>query len=138
MTETILNISSFAHVISNGNKPTGALFVDADSLIKFQKTDSLDTLLAANRIVYVTPEVFNDAVTKGLSSSNSAVVTSAQKIDQWIQSGAASGLVNKDPVDQLGPLLPKPTLAKNLFWQMWLTLEGRLIQLLFLMIIFWH
>jgi hypothetical protein len=74
---------------SNGN--SGVLLVDATALINFDRIGSLDTLLAADRTVVITPEVRIEAVNNGLTSSNPAVFASAQRIASWIELHASLG-----------------------------------------------
>jgi len=101
----ILHITAFPVIVPPAGTRTGALFIDSDSLIKLQKTDGLNALLAANRLIYITREVLDDAVTKGLGSSNPTVVASAQIIDRWIQDNVALGNVTTQPVDPTRSLI---------------------------------
>jgi hypothetical protein len=90
---------AYPNVVVGNQSPSAVLFVDSDVLIKFQKVGALDDLLAANRTIIITPEVFNDAVTKALTSSNQDVVVSALAIGSWIDQHAT--VVASDPNRQL-------------------------------------
>ncbi|HSQ20084.1 MAG TPA: hypothetical protein VLR92_06880, partial [Blastocatellia bacterium] len=68
-----------------GDSASGALLLDSNILINFDRIGSLDTLLAAHRTILITPEVFREVVTNGLASSNPNVVASASRISSWIQ-----------------------------------------------------
>jgi hypothetical protein len=75
---------AFPDVVVANQSPSAVLFVDSDVLIKFQKVGALDALLTANRTIYITPEVFNDAVTKAVANANPAVVASGLALGAWI------------------------------------------------------
>jgi hypothetical protein len=57
---------------------SAVLLLDSDVLIKYEAVGALDALLAANRAIIVTPEVYNDAVTKALASPKPCLVASGK------------------------------------------------------------
>ncbi|HXQ72606.1 MAG TPA: hypothetical protein VN844_19070 [Pyrinomonadaceae bacterium] len=56
------SITVFQGVVVSRDGSPGLLFPDNTALINFDRLGSLDTLLAANRIVFITPEVEFEAV----------------------------------------------------------------------------
>jgi Ca2+-binding RTX toxin-like protein len=93
MAEFITN--AFRTVVNNTNDRSQLLFVDSTALINFDRIGRLDTLLAADRTVVVTPEVYREAVANGLASSNPVAFSSAQRIDSWLTLHSSLGDVLK-------------------------------------------
>jgi hypothetical protein len=86
------DVSTFAFrdLVTSGDR-SRFLFVDSSALINFDKIGKLDTLLDANRIVVITPEVRQEAAVDGLTSTNPGAPESASRIGLWIQSQEALG-----------------------------------------------
>jgi hypothetical protein len=96
---TEITTGAFPQTVVSGNSGSGVLFVDSVALINFDRIGNLDTLLAADRTVIVTPEVLKEAVSDGLASNNPAVFASAQRIGSWVQLHSSLGDVKVDASD---------------------------------------
>lgn len=97
-----IQTQAFPGIVSGGNRPSKALFVDSTALINFDRVGgvgALDTLLAANRNVIITKEVEREVVIDALASSNPFVNASGQRIRAWIDSH--QDRVQVAPVDPL-------------------------------------
>jgi hypothetical protein len=98
------NITVFGGVVLRVNEAPGLLFVDSTALINFDRiggTAGLDTLLASNRTVVITPEVRKEAVEDGFAAGKTA---SAQRILSWIDLHSALGDVQAEPINPNRPL----------------------------------
>ncbi len=88
-----LKTAAFAGLVRSRGTASADLFVDTNILINFDRIGKLDAILAANRLIVITPEVRREAVDDALASGNPAVVASALRIDQWIESNKTAGRV---------------------------------------------
>src|SRR5436190_2279028 len=93
---TSYSTSAFPEIVVGTQSSSAVLLLDSDVIIKFDSIGSLPTLLATNRTIIITPEVFNEVVTRALANPNPAVQASGQRIASWIsQSGI--GVQQSDP-----------------------------------------
>ncbi len=90
---TDIRTAAYPQTVVGGNSGSGVLFANSVALINFDRIGNLDTLLAANRTVIVTPEVMKEAVTNALTSNNPVVFASAQRMNSWIQLHSSLGEV---------------------------------------------
>jgi hypothetical protein len=81
---------AYRNLVTSGDR-SRILYVDSVTLINFDRIGKLDTLLDANRIVVITPEVRQEAALDGLTSTNPGAPESASRIGLWIQSQEALG-----------------------------------------------
>jgi hypothetical protein len=98
------SITVFQGVVVSHNGSPGLLFPDNTALLNFDRLGSLDTLLAANRIVFTTPEVEFEAVQKAIATNDPAKIASANRISEWIRVHEASGEVQSSTT--LNPTRP--------------------------------
>ena len=91
-----LNLTAFTDTVTTGGR-SGLMFVDTNILVNFDRIGKLDTLLAANRQIVITPEVFREAVVDAQASNNPNAVASAGRILEWINQKESIGNVTVDP-----------------------------------------
>src|SRR6266852_5891144 len=89
----------FPDIVSGESNSSRIMFVDANILANFDRIGRLDALLAANRVLIVTPEVYTEAVQNAIKTNDPDKAASGQRIDNWIQSNADRGNVRTGPVN---------------------------------------
>jgi hypothetical protein len=75
------------------------MFVDADAFDKLDAIGGLDALLATNRTIIITPEVYREIVTDAAVNISPAVQAAAHRRDYWLQSHSNAVTVETAPLD---------------------------------------
>jgi len=75
------------------------MFVDTNILANFERIGQLDALLAANRLIIITPEVYEEAVHDAIATGDPQKMASGQRIEGWVNANKSQGNVRIDPIN---------------------------------------